>query len=209
MSETVGDYLLERLATWGVKRDLRLSRATASTASWARSSAQRTGPIPSSSRSATRRWRRSWPAPTPSSPARSACAWPPRARRDPPAERALRRQARPPAGGRDRRPAGARRRSAATTSRRSTCRSLFKDVAHEYVQMAMVPGADPPPGRPRLRIALAERTVTCDHHPQRPAGGRRGRDAAARARHRPLGPRLPRAARGARATTTSSGPPRS
>ena len=40
--------------------------------------------------------------------------------RDPPAQRPLRRQARPPARGRDRRPAGAPRRSVATTSRRST-----------------------------------------------------------------------------------------
>ena len=40
--------------------------------------------------------------------------------RDPPAQRPLRREARPPAGRRDRRPAGAQPRSAATTSRRST-----------------------------------------------------------------------------------------
>ena len=37
--------------------------------------ARRTTRSSSSSRCATRRWRPSWPAPTPSSPARSACAW--------------------------------------------------------------------------------------------------------------------------------------
>ena len=85
-----------------------------------------------------------------------------RAGRDPPAQRPLRREARPPAGGGDRRPAGARRRSAATTSRRSICTSLFKDVAAR-VRRRWRSG----PAQVRhlidraMRIALAERTVTC------------------------------------------------
>ncbi len=49
--------------------------------------------------------------------------------RDPPAERPLRREARPPAGAGARRPAEALSRWARTTSRRSTCRTLFKDVS--------------------------------------------------------------------------------
>ena len=62
-------------------------------------------------------------------------------------------------------PSSASRRArhwAANTSKRSTCISLFKDVAHEYVHMAI----DARAGAPARSIArcgsrMAERTVTC------------------------------------------------
>ena len=73
-------------------------------------------------------------------------------------------------------------RSAATTSRRSTV-SLFKDVAHEYVQQCMVPAQARHLIDRAMRIAFAERTRHLrDPAERRPGEGRR-RDAAARARH--------------------------
>ena len=82
-------------------------------------------------------------------------------RGDPPAQRPVRRQARPPA--RAWRSSASRPacRWAATTSRRSTSRSLFKDVAHEYVQMATEPAQVRHLVDRAVRIATAERTVTC------------------------------------------------
>ena len=72
--------------------------------------------------------------------------------------------------------------------------SLFKDVAHEYVEVAMAPDPDPPPHRPghpdRARRAHGDR----DHHPQRRAGRRSRPATAAQARHGPLRPWLPAAA---------------
>ena len=59
--------------------------------------------------------------------------------RDPPPQRALRRQARPPAGRGDRRPAERACRSASSYQQEVDLDSLFKDVASEYVQVAMVP----------------------------------------------------------------------
>ena len=72
--------------------------------------------------------------------------------------------------------------------------SLFKDVAHEYVEVAMAPTQIRHLIDRAVRIALAERTVTCDHRPQRRAGRGRRAATAARARHGPLGPGLPAAA---------------
>ncbi len=126
----------------------------------------------------TRRWRRSWPAPTPSSPARSASAWRPPARRDPPAERPLRRQARPPAGGGDRRPAGAPALGG-NYQQEVDLPSLFKDVATSTSQWRPSPRS-PPCGRPRHpdRRVRAHRHL---HHPaQRRAGDGSGGDTAAR-----------------------------
>ena len=78
MSDTVGDVLLARLAGLGRRPGLRVSPATASTGCSRRGNAPTT--TRSSSRPATRRWPRSRPWASPSSPARSACAWPPAGR---------------------------------------------------------------------------------------------------------------------------------
>ena len=104
--------------------------------------------------------------------------------RDPSAERPLRRQARPSAGRRDRRPAGAHGARRSTISRKSICTTLFKDVAHEYVA-----DGDGRPSRcatssiARCASRMAQRTVTCIIVPNDVQELRRGRDAAARARH--------------------------
>ena len=71
MSDTVGDYLLERLAHLGDQAHLRLPGRRDQRDHRRASAARATDSGRSSSRSATRRWRRSWPARTPSSPARS------------------------------------------------------------------------------------------------------------------------------------------
>ena len=103
----------------------------------------------SSCRRGTRNWPRSWPARTPSSPARSACAWPPRAPAPstcstacttprPTTSRSSRSSASRRAGARRRLPAGSRPRE-----------SLFKDVAHEFVHIGDGARADAPSGRPR------------------------------------------------------------
>ena len=102
----------------------------------------------------------SWPAPTRSSPARSACAWPRRGRAHPPLERALRREEGQPAGPGDRRPAGATALGA-DYQQEVDLISLFKDVAHPYVHMASHPAQARTLVDQGLRIAKAERTVTC------------------------------------------------
>ena len=79
---------------------------------------------------------------------------------------------------------------AAAISRRSICVSLFKDVAHEYVQMAYEPAQIRHLVDRACRIALAERTRDGDHRAQRSAGGGCGPDAAAQAWHRALRPGL-------------------
>ena len=122
MSQTVGDYLLERLTTWGVKRIYGYP------GDGINGIMRRVQPLEQGSqRPEFIQVRHEEMA------AFMACAHAKftgevgrlpgdlRPRRDPPAQRPLRREARPPAGGRDRRPAGAGRDWAATTSRRSTC----------------------------------------------------------------------------------------
>ena len=109
--------------------------------------------------------------------------------RDPPPERALRREARPPARSRDRRPAGdglARRQlpaggrpGHALQGRRARVR------AH-----GDRPGADPAPGRPRDPHRARPAHGDVHHRPERPRLREGGRGAAAQARHDPLGRRL-------------------
>ena len=149
MSETVADFLLERLVDLGRPAHLRLSRRRHQRHPRRVQPRRATGSDRSSSRSATRRWRRSWPAPTPSSPARSGVCL---ATSGPGAIHLLNglydakldhqpvvaivgQQARAGLGG--------------NYQQEVDLTTLFKDVAHEYVQMAIDPGADPPPGRPR------------------------------------------------------------
>ncbi len=85
--------------------------------------------------------------------------------------------------------------------------SLFKDVAGEYVHMCTAPEQMRHLVDRALRIAMAERTVTCIIVPGRRAGARRGRDPAARARHDPFGDRLLAAAHRAAGATTCSARP--
>ena len=64
--------------------------------------------------------------------------------------------------------------------------SLFKDVAHEYVQMASTAEQIRAPDRPRAADrAKATRSLDLRDRPQRPPGGGL-RGAAARARRRPV-----------------------
>ena len=82
-----------------------------------------------------------------------------RPRRDPPAERPLRREARPRAGRRDRRPAEAHVARRASTSRRSTCRCCSRTCS-EYVQYWHGARAGAAPHRPRRSgIALDRKGV--------------------------------------------------
>ena len=82
-------------------------------------------------------------------------------------------------------------RSAPTTSRKSICVSLFKDVAHNYVHTCMVPAQARHLIDRAMRIAFAERTVTCVIVPNDVQELRRRRDAAARAQHDADRHRLP------------------
>ena len=148
MSQLVADYILDRLREWGVAPHLRLpGRRHQRHHRRARPRRRRPGVR---SRCATRRWPRSWPARHAKFTGEvGVCLATSGPGRDPPAQRPLRREARPPAGRRDRRPAGARgarrrlpaggrpARRSSRTSRTSTC------------SMATVPGADAAPGRPR------------------------------------------------------------
>ena len=158
MAETVSDFLVSRLPP-GASPHLRLPRRRHQRHHRALSAAPPTGC--SSSRSATRRWPRSWRARTPSSPARSASAWPPRA----PARSTC-------STASTTRSSITSRSSPSSASRRATALggdyqqevdllSLFKDVAHEYVQMATTPAQIRHLVDRAMRIALAERTVTC------------------------------------------------
>ena len=72
--------------------------------------------------------------------------------------------------------------------------TLFKDVAHEYVQMVTAPEQVRHLIDRALRIAKAERTVTCVIVPERRAGARTRGAAAARARDGPLRASATRAA---------------
>ncbi len=75
MAPTVADYLLERLRDMGRATRSSPTPATGSTASSPPGAGRTT--TRSSSRPGTRRWPRSRPSGTRSSPAGSACAWPP------------------------------------------------------------------------------------------------------------------------------------
>ena len=113
-------FLCRALHAMGRAAHLSAIPATASTACSARCSAPKARS--SSSRCGTRRWPPSWPRRTPSSPASSASASPPRARAPSHLITGLYdAQARSHAGAGDRRASRRARRSAATTSRRSTC----------------------------------------------------------------------------------------
>ena len=195
MAKTVGDFLVERLRTWGVRRIYgypgdgingiigALERAGDEHPSFIQVAARGDGGVHGlRARQVHRRGRRL-----------------PRhlgARRDPPAERPLRREDGPPAGRRHRRAAGARPRIGGDYQQEVDLQTLFKDVAHEYVHTAIDAGAGPAPASTaRCRIALDRAHRHLRHRPQRRAGAGRRRRAAARARHRPLRRRLRRAAR--------------
>ena len=81
--------------------------------------------------------------------------------RHPPAQRALRREDGPPAGGRHRRPAGRARRWAATTSRRSTCSRSSRTWPTSTCQMAQRRRRSGTSSTARSASRCAERTVTC------------------------------------------------
>ena len=102
--------------------------------------------------------------------------------RDPPAQRPLRRQARPPAGRRDRRPAGAhvarlRLPAGGRPRRRST-----RTSPREFVQTLHGARAGAAPRRPRDADRQGHALAHVHHRPQRRPGARVLRGAAARAR---------------------------
>ena len=83
-----------------------------------------------------------------------------RSRRHPPPQRPVRRQARPRAGGRDRRPDQPHARWAGSYQQEVDLLSLFKDVASDYVQMVTVPEQIPNVLDRAMRIAMARRAPT-------------------------------------------------
>ena len=85
--------------------------------------------------------------------------------------------------------------------------SLFKDVASEFVQVAMVPGAGHAPDRPRGPDRARDALGDLRDRARRRAGGG-GRGAAARARRRLLRRPDAQAAGRSRTTPTSRAPPR-
>ena len=78
--------------------------------------------------------------------------------------------------------------------------SLFKDVAHEYVHMVTEPDAGAAPRRPGGADRARRAHGHVPHPPERRPDARGRRAAAARARHDPLRHRLPAAARRCRAS---------
>ena len=195
MSELVSDYLLERLEEWGVKRiygypgdgingilgaldraqdriEFVQARHEEMAAFMACAHAKFTGEV-------------------------GVCMATSGPGRDPPAQRPLRRQARPSARRRDRRPAVAAlaRRQLPAGGRPPGPLQGRRPRVRAHGDEA---GADPSP----RRSGDADRQVGADRdlpdHPQRPAGGEGGPGAPARARHDSLGAPPERTARPAR-----------
>ena len=162
MSETVGDFLLERLRTWGVRRIYGYpgDGINGLMGAFGRSSNGRPEGRPSSSRCATRRWRPSWPAPTRSSPASSASAWRPRVQARSICSTAS--TTRSSTTSRWWRSSASRRAPGigGNYQQEVDLTSLFKDVAHEYVQMAWSPAQIRHLDRPRV----PDRTGRADRH---------------------------------------------
>ena len=120
--QTVAGQIWERLRAWGVEQVFGypgdgINGLVAALGGGRKRAA-------SSSRPGTRRWPRSKRSGTRSSPGARRVHGHVGARGDPPAQRALRRQARPRAGGGDRRADRRVARWAAPTSRRSTCQPV-------------------------------------------------------------------------------------
>ena len=87
--------------------------------------------------------------------------------------------------------------------------SLFKDVAHEYVEMAMAPDPDPPPRRPRHPDRARRAHGDRDHHPQRRAGRRTPSRSRRTSTARSTRARATSRRGSSRTTRTSTAPPRS
>lgn len=113
---------------------------------------------------------------------------------DPSAERSLRREARPSAGGGHRRPAAvARARRPLSAGGRS--RVAVQGRGQRLRANGLQPRADAPRRRSRGAHRLCDAHGDLHHRAQRRAGDAGGGKATARARHDPLGHRLQRAAR--------------
>ena len=132
------------------------------------------GDASGSSRPATRSWRRSRPARTRSSPARSACAW----RRPDPARSTCSTASTTPSSTTSRswRSSVSRRGTAlgANYQQEIDLDALYKDVADEFVQVCMVPAQARHLVDRAVRVALSSRTVrrsscptTCRRSPTR------------------------------------------
>ena len=167
MAATVADFLLQRLHEWGVKRVFGYPGDGINGFIGALAAPDKIRLRPGRG---TRRWRPSWPAATPSSPAKSASAWPPPgpgaihllnglydAKLD---HQPVRRHRRPAGARRARRalPAGDRP-AVAVQGRRRRVRAAGQR-----------PGAGAPSDRPRHAHRAAERTRDLHHLPERPAG---------------------------------------
>ena len=106
--------------------------------------------------------------------------------RDPSPERAVRREARPSAGRRDRRAAGAvRARRLLSAGGRSD--DAVQGRRARVRRDGVLAGADPPSGRSRGPDREGSAHGHLPDHPERRRGDGGGRDAAARARDDPLG----------------------
>ena len=127
--------------------------------------------------------------------------------RHPPAQRALRRQARQRARRRHRRPAEARCRSAATSSRRSTCARSSRTSPPSTWPRSTTRARPPHVVDRAVRIALAQPHRDRDHRPlRRPGAAPRGAAARPRRRSTPGRPAItPRSC--VRATRTCAAPP--
>ena len=202
LSQLVADFLLDRLGAGASTGSTAIPGDGINGIIGALDRAR--GPTASSSRPATRRWRRSWPA--------RHAKFTRRGRRlhgdlgpgrDPPAQRALRREAGPPAGAwrssasrrdraRRRLPAGGRpRRRSSRTWRTSTCtwRSSPAQIRH-LVDRA-------------FRIALGRADRHLHHRAQRRAGADAVEPPPHAARHGPFRRRLSPARASSRTTRTS------
>ena len=205
MAQQVSDYVLERLTEWGIHRIFGYPGDGINAFLGALDRAEGD---PSSSRCATRRWRRSWPAATRSSPARSGSA------------------SRPPARARSISSTASTTRSS-TTSRRRDRRPAEADVARRPLPAGGRPelavqgrrrvreGAARVPARraiSRPRAAgsrSASRGVATIIVPNDVAGAERRRGAATHARRRLLERRLHPRRGCCRRRPTSSARPRS
>jgi pyruvate dehydrogenase (quinone) len=182
MAETVSDFMVQRLYEWGVHRIYGYPGDGINGIMGALARAQDRSSL---SKFDTRRWRPSWPAAMRSLRGKSGSASRPRVPAPFICSTVSTMRSWTTSRWLHRRPAEARR-ARGRLSAGVDLTTLFKDVAHEYVHVVTTAAQMRHLVDRALRIAKAERTVTCIVVP-RCARARCGGEATTRARDYPLG----------------------
>ena len=167
MAETVGDHVLQRLREWGVEQVFAYPGDGINGIVAAFGKADDSPRVhPGAARGDVARCR---PSGTPSSPARSASAWPrpARARSTCSTASTTRSSTTSPSSRSSGRPSAAR--WAAPTSRRSTCRRCSRTWPASTSSRSTSPSSCPLAIDRAIRTALSRRAPDGGHHPERPA----------------------------------------